>query len=721
MVGVVLGGLLGVWVPRFMEAIGFLGDLFIDALTVAILPLLLTTIVVRVFQMGNRQKVSAVTGKAILYFAVIGLVAAGIGLATVEVLRPGEGAARVFSDLYRDWSPAGVLHLPAWSYIGLVVFSLLFGSALSAFGSRARTMTNFLGQADQALTKVLRGLLYAAPLGMFSLVGSMIARDEVTRISMASLLPGSGQSQPAINMIVQAAAGYLLAVVLALLILAVIILPLTAKLFGKQPVIRLFGSMAPAVVSSFGASSSLAVLPFTHLGLASRQTLDSRAGALVAPLGPVLNVGATALCTVVATVFLAQASGFELSLFQYAGIVILPLLLAVGKVGLPYAVPAIVLTQISVLGLPAGAAAGLAMVLLVDWLVDRLRGAVNVWSDSVVAVVIAESFEFKTARVTHTRERERPPMRPRRPAGRGRGEAPAPVRRRTDQREPRRAREHRPEERRGRSRPAGKTAPGVASGTRAPASQEKPSRQESRSPFDMSPVHTPKLDMDVTGPADSPLTGDKADARVAGARDHGDRPERGSARGGRHRGDRTHGASAGSHGRQPDRGPTDDTGSGRSGRLSPETIARELKRVSERDDIEGSEGFETGGESHAEPETQPVPLTSPEPPGDEQTSSREAAGPPGDREETEASAPESETVGETEQPSIPEGVGSAVPESEEKEAGAQYGRPRSRRGEKFRNGHKPPEPGDEEIPEAKDKFSREEVTSFGRTKRKKTR
>jgi Na+/H+-dicarboxylate symporter len=728
MFGVLLGGFLGVEAPNLMLAIAFIGDLFIGALTFAILPLMLTGVVLGVYQMGNQQKLVRVVRRAILFFLGFGVLASLIGLVVAIVFNPGVGSITLFSDIHKNWSPLSTVHIPGWIYIGLVLFSILFGVALASFGSRVRSVTNFLGQANQALMSVFGGLIYAAPIGLFSITGSLMARDEQVGQSALAIFSG-GQTAGAV--LLESAGAYLLAVVVGLLVMGLIVVPAILKLFGKQPVLKLLRSVSPAIMTSFGVSSSLSAMPFTYFGLTEKQGMDSRAGALTLPLGLVFNVGATALCTVVATLFIAQAAGISLSVFQYVLILVLPLLLSMGKVGLPYPLLAILTGQLAMIGMPAGAIAGLGVVLVVDWLVDRFRSALNVWSDSAGAAVVAEAFEFKTARVTRSSPRERSSGRTTRPSGRGRPPRQTSSTSREGISGGQRGRDQQSSDRRGSAKPAVRTSVTSSPPSRPRLADRTAKKFTEASPFDMSDSQAPKLDIDVTGPAASPparekaASGESGDSRRAPARTP--RPHQPAVRSERPK----RSANVPRPKKTETIPETAQSSAKESGRPDPETIARELKKVSAQLVLYDEEATSREKAPANQPKPEPVteksrtedsllPVSStPSPEADRQehvsgTSTSDSA------EDTPATNQSDDSVVETSLPEPakqkPEPADETTQTDTEKSEAPHFGRTMTRRGKSRPSGQASDEPA-----EVQEDLSAKTVTTFGRGKRKRTR
>ena len=148
-------------------------------------------------------------------------------------------------------------------------------------------------------------------------------------------------------------------------------------------------SMLRALVTAFGTASSTATLPLT-MECAIEAGLKKRVVKFVLPLGATVNMDGTALYESVAVMFIAQAYGYDMSFFQQTIIFITATLAAIGAAGIPQAGLVTMALVLSAVGLPLE---GVGLILAVDWFLDRIRTAINVWGDSVGAAVI-EKFYF---------------------------------------------------------------------------------------------------------------------------------------------------------------------------------------------------------------------------------------------------------------------------------------------------------------------------------------
>ena len=146
--------------------------------------------------------------------------------------------------------------------------------------------------------------------------------------------------------------------------------------------------MAPALLTAFTTRSSSATLPLTMDRIENGAGVSNRVTSFVLPLGATVNMDGTALYECVAVMFIAQAYGIDLGVGAQVVVVLTALLASIGAAGIPAAGLVMMSIILDAVGLPLE---GIALILAIDPLLDMCRTAINVWSDSCGAVVIARS------------------------------------------------------------------------------------------------------------------------------------------------------------------------------------------------------------------------------------------------------------------------------------------------------------------------------------------
>jgi Na+/H+-dicarboxylate symporter len=253
--------------------------------------------------------------------------------------------------------------------LGIIVFSLLFGYFMARVEQeKGRILARFWEGVFDVMMRITDLVMRFAPIGVFALVAKVVAVSGVQ--VFGSLL------------------AFFLTVLGALLVHLLIVLPLILRFVGGVSPWRHFRAMAPALLTAFSTSSSSATLPITMDCVEKRAGVSNRTSSFVLPLGATVNMDGTALYECVAVLFIAQAYGVDLSVGQQFMVVLLALLTSVGVAGIPSASLVAIVVILAAFGLPAEA---IGLIFAVDRLLDMSRTAVNVFSDSCGAVVIARS------------------------------------------------------------------------------------------------------------------------------------------------------------------------------------------------------------------------------------------------------------------------------------------------------------------------------------------
>jgi len=201
--------------------------------------------------------------------------------------------------------------------------------------------------------------------------------------------------------------GYLAAAMVAFLIQAVLVIPFFLKVWGKRNIFAFGSGMTPAFLNAIGTGSSTATLPITYDCAVGRNQVDNRTSSLVLPLGASANMNGTAIYVVLSTVFVSQMFGLSLSFGQILLLLVSSVVLSFGSSGMPLGGFFLLVAAFGVAGFPPSAYAGLGVILAVDWIADRMRAVINVWSDAAGAAVAAQAIGrgFQESKSSESSER----------------------------------------------------------------------------------------------------------------------------------------------------------------------------------------------------------------------------------------------------------------------------------------------------------------------------
>lgn len=404
--GVLTGKTAGIFGVSFYAMFDFVGTLFMNGLKMVIVPLIVSSIITGVASIGGRKGLGRLGGKTILFYMTTSLFAILIGLLVVNLIKPGivdgepiknilavsdtqvqatrakvglQGAGSIV-DVILSMLPVNVFKAAAeGQMLGLIVFSLLFGYFMTRIAEAyAEAQFNFWQGVFEVMMKITELVIRFAPIGVFGLIAKVVAgfdthgNDVVTAVKALSL--------------------FSLTVLLGLGIHFLVTLPLLLRYVGRVNPLRHYRAMGPALLTAFSTASSSATLPFTMECVEKNAKVSNRISSFVLPLGATVNMDGTALYECVVAVFIFQAFGFDLSFTQQFLIVFTALLTSIGVAGVPSASLIAIMIILRQVGLPeTEAMAGLAMVLVVDRVLDMCRTSLNIFSDSCGAVIIARS------------------------------------------------------------------------------------------------------------------------------------------------------------------------------------------------------------------------------------------------------------------------------------------------------------------------------------------
>ena len=396
LIAIFIGGLAGImcgWLfgPK-MLAIAWIGDLFLDALKMMIIPLIVGAVISGVTSLGDIRKLGKVGGITLLYYASTTACAVLIGLIMVNVIQPGDGINYQtetisesisnrdninLTELVRSLiSPNIISAASNTQLLPIIVFCLLFGAALTTLGKNKTTIINFFDALNEAMMKLVIWIMVFAPLGVFCLVAGQFGK-----VGGGSVIKNE----------LAAVGSYFFTVILGLtchfLLLFIILI-----IFSKQGREYLF-KLLRALLTAFGTASSSATLPLT-MKCALEAGIDKRSVKFVLPIGATINMDGTALYESVAVMFIAQTYGISMGMEQQVIIFITATLAAIGAAGIPQAGLVTMLIVLNAVNLPAE---GIGLILAVDWLLDRFRTTVNVWGDSVGAAIVETYLPAETA------------------------------------------------------------------------------------------------------------------------------------------------------------------------------------------------------------------------------------------------------------------------------------------------------------------------------------
>ena len=388
---VVAGLFVGWYWGKAAVSVAWLGRLFLNTLSMLVIPLLVSAVISGVTSLGDVRHLGRISGVTVGYYFVTVLIAVLIGLFMVNLVQPGVGVStegleqpeeiieaaqdRGIGDILLAMVAPNLIRAAAdTNLLPLIIWSVAFGIALASLGERGRPAARFFESLNAGMMQLVLWVMYFAPIGIFGLIAGMFG--------------AAGSTEAFVDKI--NAVGLHVITVLSGLAIHFIVLILILVFIARQP-LTYFVNMLRAILTALATASSTATLPLT-IQCAKESGIDERARRFVLPLGSTVNMDGTALYEAAAAMFIAQAYGLQLGAGEQAIIVVTATLAAIGAAGIPEAGLVTMIIVLSAVGLPLE---GIGLLLAVDWFLDRFRTATNVWGDAVGAAVVHRYLQRK--------------------------------------------------------------------------------------------------------------------------------------------------------------------------------------------------------------------------------------------------------------------------------------------------------------------------------------
>ena len=381
-----LSVLYGLFFSEHVHLVAWMGDIFIKALKMIIIPLIFTSIISGIANVGSGDNLGRLGFKTIAYYLSTSTAALFTGLVIVNLFKPGVGADLGFANqveglgVAKESFGSTLMNIvPDNLFVAMVenqMLSIIFFAILMGFfitKTKEKSQKILLGFFDSLFELIMKITLFVirfTPYGIFGIVANQISENN----DLGELFSRLGL--------------FMLVVILALFIHAFIVLPLVLKTIGRVSPIKHFNAMRTPLITAFSTSSSNATLPLTMNAVKKNSGVSTKISSFTLPLGATVNMDGTALYELVAAMFIAQAYGIELTFTEQIIGVLTGLLASIGAAGIPMAGLVMISVVLSAMGLPLE---GVGLILAVDRILDMFRTTVNVWSDSCGAVIIAKS------------------------------------------------------------------------------------------------------------------------------------------------------------------------------------------------------------------------------------------------------------------------------------------------------------------------------------------
>ncbi|MCG9965135.1 MAG: dicarboxylate/amino acid:cation symporter [Shewanella sp.] len=363
---------------------GFLhviGTIFISSLKMLVVPLVFISLVCGTCSLSEPSKLGRLGGKTLAFYLFTTVLALVLAVFASVIVHPGDATlaneklnyvakeAPSFAQVIIDMMPTNpVQAMSEGNMLQIIIFAVIFGFSIAHLGERGNRIAQLFDDLNNVIMRVVTLVMQLAPYGVFALMA---------KLALTLGLETFGS-----------VVKYFFLVLTLLLIHNFVTYSILLKAFSGLNPLVFIRKMRDVQLFAFSTASSNATLPITIEASEHRLGVDNKIASFTLPLGATINMDGTAIMQGVATVFIAQVFGIELSLTDYAAVVITATLASIGTAGVPgvgLIMLAMVLNQV---GLPVE---GIALIIGVDRLLDMVRTAVNVTGDCVATVIIAKS------------------------------------------------------------------------------------------------------------------------------------------------------------------------------------------------------------------------------------------------------------------------------------------------------------------------------------------
>ncbi len=391
--GMFMGIATGFLIRTFLSDINFVneyivhglfdvaGKIFIASLKMLVVPLIFVSLVCGTSSLKDISTLGRLGGKTIAFYLVTTAIAITLAIIMGNIFEPGVGvdltAATTFASkeapslgsvIVNMFPTNPISSMAEGNTLQIIVFAILFGIAVSSAGKSGDRIAAVFSDLNDVIMKLVVMLMNIAPYGVFFL--------------MAKLFTGIGLDA-IVNLL-----SYFLVLSSTLLLHGFITYGLLFKGFTGLNPLTFLKKMETAITFAFSTASSNATIPVTLETATKHLGVKNKIASFTVPLGATINMDGTAIMQGVATVFIAQAFNIDLTMGDYAAVIVTATLASVGTAGVPgvgLIMLAMVLNQV---GLPVE---GIAMIMGVDRLLDMIRTAVNITGDCVVTCIVAKS------------------------------------------------------------------------------------------------------------------------------------------------------------------------------------------------------------------------------------------------------------------------------------------------------------------------------------------
>ena len=386
MLGFILGALVGITLPKLAQELIPIGDAFINAISLIVVPIVFLSIVSVITQMEDSSNLKRAAVKTILMFMFTAVIASILGLVVANFFNFSfnEPVAQVeqtfkklpsFLNLFTEVVPKNpITALESGKILQVFFLAILIGFAMRKIGDKAKPVTNIFASSKEIVFKATNMILAFTPIGVFALMANMFAT-----FGFAALLP---------------LIKFVMAIYLTCLIhIFFVYLPLV-KFLGNMSPIKFLKIVFPAQIFAYSSSSSYGTLPISTKCTVDGLKVSKNYASFSLPLGATMNMdGCGGIYPAIAAIFIAAFYQIPLDMFDYFIIVIIATIASIGTAGVPGTALVMLSVTLTAVGLPLE---GIGIIAAIDRIIDMMRTATNITGDMAVSRVIANQENLLT-------------------------------------------------------------------------------------------------------------------------------------------------------------------------------------------------------------------------------------------------------------------------------------------------------------------------------------
>lgn len=390
-IGAVVGIVLNMASPSFFTQADTyfftpLGTIFLNLIKMLIVPLVFFSLVVGVANIGDPKALGRMGVKAMTFFLITTAIAISIGIALAVTFQPGNkgefdvdtvnyeaAEAPPVSETLLGIIPVNPIQaMASGDMLQIIFFAVFIGLGISYLAGKVDVVHRFMEQGNELMMFLVTLVMKFAPYGTFALIASAVGKQGFDAL--------------------QAMFWYMMVVFLALFVHFIIVYGSALKFLAKRNPIEVMKAYIPALTVAFSTSSSSATLPVSMDVAQNKLGVPKGISSFVQPLGATVNMDGTAIMQGVATIFIAQVYGVDLSFSQMLIVVLTAVLASVGTAAVPGAGMIMLAMVLESVGLPVE---GIALIIGIDRLLDMTRTMVNCFGDLTCALYVTESEKDK--------------------------------------------------------------------------------------------------------------------------------------------------------------------------------------------------------------------------------------------------------------------------------------------------------------------------------------